>query len=221
MKLINAGLGRTGTTSLKVALEILGYSPVFHSTELFANAEQIAIMEDALKGKPTDWRAFFANYQVADWPVAFFYKDIINSFPEAKVMLTVRDPEQWSESLNAIAQQGRSAKHVPPPAMQGALRLIDNFYGGKTGDKPYMLRFYADYVEAVKAFVPADRLLIYNVTEGWEPLCKFLEVGKVPDQPFPRENTRDGLKDLLTRLNTSPTAGPATEAAPLPANLGS
>lgn len=93
MKLINAGLGRTGTTSLKAALETLGYAPVFHTTDLFTSPKDIDVWEAAMKGERVDWRTFFAPYAVADWPAGLLYKDIIRAHPEAKVMVSVRDPE--------------------------------------------------------------------------------------------------------------------------------
>ena len=94
MKLINAGLGRTGTTSLKAALETIGFSPVYHSTDLFTSPKDMDVWEAAISGKPVDWRTFFADYQVADWPAGLFYHKIINAHPDAKVMITIRDPEQ-------------------------------------------------------------------------------------------------------------------------------
>ncbi len=203
MKLINVGLGRTGTTSLKAALEIIGFAPTFHTTDLIKNARQMDVWEAAVEGQPADWRAFFADYAVADWPAALFYEEIITAHPEAKVMLTVRDPEQWQASISGTLNQVMGM-NLPIPRFQRLKKIlethaINGLFDGKMNDKAHMVRFFEQHVAAVKAFVPADNLLVYNVTEGWEPLCDFLEVS-VPDEPFPRVNTRGGFKALVTRL---------------------
>lgn len=202
MKLINAGLGRTGTTSLKAALETLGYGPVFHTTDLLTSAKDIDVWERAVKTEPVDWRAFFAPYAVADWPAAFFYRDIIRAHPEAKVMVSVRDPEGWFESTQGILKQVRSL-NLPLPQVRRAKGFLEaglaTFFEGKAEDKAYMTNFFERHTEAVKAFVGAENVLVYDVREGWGPLCTFLEV-PVPDAPFPRLNQREGIKDLATKL---------------------
>jgi len=205
MKLINTGLGRTGTTSLKAALEMLGIAPVFHAPDLFTNTKYLDVWEAACEGQTIDWRTFFADYEVADWPVAFFYKEIIKAYPEAKVMITVRDPEEWFKNFKAVWQQVLSI-NLPIPRLQRLrrfirLRMMEEFFEGKGNDKAQMVCFFENYVEGVKEFVPADKLLVYNVTEGWEPLCEFLEVD-VPQQAFPNANKGGGFKEFVTSLMT-------------------
>lgn len=203
MKLINAGLGRTGTTSLKGALEHLGFAPVYHTTDLFTSAKDMDLWEGAMEGKRVDWRAFFAGYEVADWPVGLFYEDIIRAHPEAKVMLSVRDPESWFESLSGTLKQARSL-NLPIPQVRRIKRFLEVYavnglFEGKVDDKAFMMNFFERHIEAVKAFVGPENLLIYNVKEGWEPLCDFLEVG-TPNEPFPRLNQRGGIKELVTKM---------------------
>lgn len=208
MKLINAGLGRTGTTSLKAALETLGYAPVFHTTDLFTSPKDIDVWETAMKGERVDWRTFFAPYAVADWPAAFFYGDIIRVHPEAKVMVSVRDPVGWFKSIQGTLKQVRSLKPIPQVRRaQGFLEAaLNTFFEGKAEDKAYMMDFFERHTESVKAYVKTNRgaenVLVYDVREGWEPLCAFLEV-EVPKQPYPRLNQRESFRELATKLFTS------------------
>lgn len=203
MKLINAGLGRTGTTSLKAALEQLGYNSIHHTTDLFFSPKQMDIWEGAFEGQNVNWRAFYEKYDVADWPAGLFYKEIITAHPEAKVMITVRDPEQWFESINGTLTQLNSIK-LPIPHVRRIKRFLETYainglFQGKMDDKEFMVQFYENYVASVKEFVTDKQLLVFNVREGWEPLCTFLEM-EVPDEPFPRANTRGGFKELITTL---------------------
>lgn len=203
MKLINVGLARTGTTSLKAALEKLGYSPIYHTFDLFTNSKHMDIWEGAYEGQQVDWRAFYSGYEVADWPAGLFYKEIITAHPEAKVMISVRDPESWYESIYGIFKQGMNI-NFPIPIVKRIKNFIINYpakelFQGRIDDREFMVQFYQDYVEEVKAFVPADNLLIFSVTEGWEPLCEFLGVD-VPEEPFPRVNTRGGFKGMVTNV---------------------
>ncbi len=205
MKLINAGLGRTGTTSLKAALEMLGYAPVFHTTDLFTSPKDIDVWEAAIKGERADWRIFFAPYAVADWPAGLLYKDIIRAHPEAKVMVSVRDPEGWFESTQGTLKQVRSL-NLPIPQVRRAKGFLEaglnTFFEGKVEDKAYMMAFFERHTEAVKAYVGAENVLVYDVHEGWGPLSAFLEVG-VPERPFPRLNQREGFRELATKLFSS------------------
>lgn len=203
MKLINAGFGRTGTTSLKAALERLGFGPVFHSTDLIVNSGQLDIWERALQGETIDWRAFFEPYEVADWPVGLVYRDVIRAHPEAKVMVSVRDPEGWVESITSQFQQIRSLK-LPVPRLKRMKRILETYavnglFEGRMDDRAFMAEFFERHTEAVKAFVGSDNLLVYSVKEGWDPLCTFLGV-EAPEEPFPRLNERGGFREMATRL---------------------
>ena len=203
MKIINAGLGRTGTTSLKAALNKLGFSPVFHSTEMITNPKDIDIWEGALQGKEVDWRSYFDKYQVLDWPAGLFYRDIINAHPDAKVLLTVRDPEEWAASMQGMLRQLMSF-NLPIPHLRRVKRfmqasILDGLFEGKIEDTEFMVQFFHKHVDEVKAFVPADRLLIYQASDGWEPLCAFLGMD-VPDEPYPSLNRQEGFQGLLRRL---------------------
>ncbi|WP_420642456.1 sulfotransferase family protein [Candidatus Leptofilum sp.] len=203
MRVINVGLARTGTTSLKAALELLGISPVHHTFDLFTSPKDMSLWEGAFEGKPVNWREFYADYEAADWPAAFFYKEIIDVHPEAKLLLTIRDPEKWVESVSNTVQQGMNIK-LPIPHLRRIKHFIityaaDKLFDGRLDDKAHMIRCYHRHVENVKAYVPENRLLLYDVRDGWESLCQFLAVN-APHQPYPRVNTRGGFKGMVMQM---------------------
>ena len=194
MKLINVGLARTGTTSLKAALEILGYGPIYHTFDLFTNAKHMDFWGGAYEGKPVDWRDFYADYEVADWPAGLFYKEIIAAHPEAKVMITVRDPESWYESLNSIYKQGMNI-NLPIPIVKRIKNFIVNYpakilFEDRIDDKEFMVNFFQKYVDEIKAIVPADRLLVYSVTEGWGAAVQVSECRHSQQAISPRQYAR-------------------------------
>ena len=185
LKVIGAGFGRTGTNSLKVALERLGFSTRYHMFEFMEHPEHAKYWDAASKGKPVDWDALFEGYQsTLDWPGCSYYKDLMQRYPEAKVLLTVRDPEKWYQSAQKTIFR-------PPGDWRDVLRfllrpqqlrsgfivqriLFKGTFSGKTKDKAHTIRVFKDHIEEVKRTVPKERLLVYNVKEGWGPLCTFL-----------------------------------------------
>ncbi len=199
LKLIGAGFGRTGTMSLKGALEELGLSKCYHMREVIANPKDAALWQAAAEGQPTDWDGLLEGYQATvDWPGCTFYKELMAHYPDAKVLLNVREPEAWYESMTntvyRMTQLGFPQSLIPRvvPRIRRlskmARRLIwQNTFDNRFADKAYALKVFNDHIAEVKATVPAEKLLVYSVKEGWEPLCAFLEV-PVPDKPFPRLN---------------------------------
>ena len=199
MKLIGAGFGRTGTKSLQAALQILGLNPCYHMTEVMSRPEHLDLWYDAARGKPVDWKRLFEGYQATvDWPGCTFYKELMNVYPEAKVLLSTRDPEKWYESC---CQTIYGISHSFPmsllkyviPSMRRFTRMPDALiwkgtFKGRFEDKAFALDVFRRHLEEVKQYVPADRLLVYEVKEGWEPLCRFLGVPVPKDTPFPRLN---------------------------------
>ncbi len=206
LKVIGAGFGRTGTLSLKVALEELGFGPCYHMTEVFSNPEHIAYWVAATEGKPVDWRDLLKNYQATvDWPACTFYEELMHTYPDAKVLLTVRNPESWYKSVSStIYLISRRAIGSPFTAFIGSLlfpdrlrvgRMINTLiwqktFDGKFEDKEYALAVFQRHIEEVKKNVPPDKLLIYGVKQGWGPLCAFLGVEIPRDKPFPHLNER-------------------------------
>jgi hypothetical protein len=208
IKLIGAGFGRTGTTSLKAALEELGFAKCYHMIEVLSHPAHAPLWAAALAGQPSDWSNLFAGYRATvDWPGCTFYQELMRVYPEAKVLLTVRDPDKWYESThNTIDQLPRS------PAMR-ILRLfvphLRRFYamnetliwqgtfGGQFADREHAIAIFQAHIVAVKEYVPAERLLVYDVREGWAPLCHFLNVPVPVGKPFPRLNDTATMQHMM------------------------
>ncbi len=208
LHIIGAGFGRTGTTSIKQVLEELGFGRCYHMREMIAHSGHARIWLDAYAGKPVDWDRLFDGYaSIVDWPGAYFYRELMAAYPEARVLLTVRDPERWHRSMtNTIKTESDGIPRWalwPLPPVRQMFAVLDRVvwegtFHGRFADKAHALAVYEQHIEAVKATVPADRLLVYSVREGWEPLCRFLDV-PVPDRPFPHTNDPEQRQSLLRR----------------------
>jgi hypothetical protein len=202
--------------SLKVALETLGFGPCHHMTEVFANPEHVELWEAAARGEPVDWEELFGGYRATvDWPGAAFYEELMERYPEAKVILTVRDPERWYESarstifnIQGVASSpifSLSARFVPRMRrMRRAARMASDLtrhsvFGGKLEDRRRAIEAFIQWNEQVKERVPAERLLVYEVKEGWGPLCDFLGVEAPVDEPFPHLNDADSFRKMIRR----------------------
>jgi hypothetical protein len=203
MKVIGAGFGRTGTMSLKVALEQLGYGPCYHMVELFEHPNHVERWEAAVRGEPVDWEQMFAGYRATvDWPGAAFYKELVEVYPEAKVLLSVRDPERWYESTkNTIyATMNPSSEMIaavgPAPRLNNEL-IWKRTFGENFEDRQYAIGVFERHNEEVKRHVPAERLLVYKVKEGWEPLCEFLGVEAPKSKTFPHLNDTDSFQRMV------------------------
>ena len=203
LQIIGAGFGRTGTFSLKLALEALGFGPCYHMMEFFQRPQDAPLWEAAASGETVDWRSIFADYRATvDWPSCAFYEDLMRVYPEARVILTVRDPERWYESaINTIANRSRGANLDAPieslsPQEQANRHMItaviwQGTFDDRFEDKQHAIAIYEQHIAQVKQRVPAAKLLVYEVSEGWTPLCDFLGVAAPTDIPFPYRNTRD------------------------------
>lgn len=188
LKVIGSGLGRTGTLSTKLALEALGFGPAHHMVEVFMHPETVPLWVDAWDGKP-QWDAIFGGYgAMVDHPGCSFWRELMDHYPDAKVLHTVRDPDRWFDSTQATIF---SPDRPPPPdgtPMRSFFDRLVGWYGGDMHDRAFMTDFFRRHTEAVVAGVPEDRLLVFEVGDGWTPLCDFLGV-PVPDADFPRENS--------------------------------
>ena len=198
IKVIGAGFGRTGTASVRTALEKLGFDKCYHMYEIINNQSRAKTWHYASSGKYVNWDNVFDGYQaMVDWPSCTFYKELIEKYPEAIVILTIRDPDEWYKSTYETIYS--LSKTIPkwltwfsPTArsMKGMLFSIiwDGTFHGKFEDKEYAKTVFKQHIDDVKRTVSQEKLLIYKVTEGWRPLCEFLKV-KVPEgEPFPRIN---------------------------------
>jgi len=206
VKVIGAGFGRTGTLSLKVALEELGFGPCYHMTEVFAHPEHTSFWLSAWRGEPVDWEGVLGGYEAAvDWPACTFYEELMERHPEAKVLLSVRDPERWYDSTrSSIYELSKFMARSPvfrviftvfsllssrkPTRGSLAYEIIwDGTFDGRFEDRAYAIEVFERHTEEVRRRVPPGRLLVYEVGQGWGPLCEFLGVPE-PDEPFPRLN---------------------------------
>jgi hypothetical protein len=151
-----------------------------------------------------DWTAFFADFQAAvDWPASLFYKQLMALYPDAKVLLNVRDPEAWYESMvKTVYPASRMGLSAPAESILARMgRMIDTLawqplFHGRFEEKPYALSVFERHNQEVQDSVPTDRLLVWDVKEGWEPLCRFLDV-PAPDTPFPHLHDAETFRKQL------------------------
>ena len=190
LDVIGAGLGRTGTTSLTLALEELGFVRCHHMREVIWHPETAQDWERAAEGEPVDWEAILAGYRATtDWPACHFYSEFAGLFPRAKVILTIRDPESWFRSTQATIFSEEHLELVERRPMAGILaKIIEPMFDGRMHDRDHMIAVYERHNAQVRRTIAPERLLVYDVRQGWEPLARFLAV-PVPSTPFPRANT--------------------------------
>ncbi|MEW1685875.1 sulfotransferase family protein [Streptomyces sp. NPDC093594] len=216
LELVNAGLGRTGTTSLKAALDRLGLGPSFHMFDIVGDTERLQQWEGIVcDGAEPDWHAVFAGYRAAvDGPCALHYAALKDAFPHARTILTVRDADSWYRSTHDTLYQFalRSAAAPPPPGSPQA-RLFritstmvwDGLFGGRFGDKDHAIDVYHRHNEEVVRTLGADNVLVYDVRQGWEPLCAHLGVD-VPAEPFPHTNDTASMRQRVARAASAAPA---------------
>lgn len=185
LQVIGAGFGRTGTASMKRALEMLGFGPCHHMFEVNGSPEQVEVWRAIAAGATPDWRVALRGYRsCVDWPAAFFWRELAEAFPEAKVLLTVRDADAWYASVQ---------KTILPHLLDGSpesvgRRLIgERVFGGRADDPAHAKAVFEANTAAVTAAIAPERLLVYRPGDGWEPLCGFLGV-PVPDALYPHTN---------------------------------
>jgi Sulfotransferase domain len=213
MKLIGAGMPRTGTLTQKMALEMLGLGPTYHMVDVLADLDQAGLWERALDGE-APWEQIFDGFNsTVDWPGGYFYRELIDVYPDAKVLLSVREPEAWERSMRQTVWAVRhgeslirllsSAQAHVNPQWQGFLNMIDRLiwegkgtFASGHAEPQQLIDRMQRHEEEVRADVPSDRLLVWSVKEGWGPLCQFLEL-PVPAEEFPHINDRT---EFLNRI---------------------
>jgi len=200
LKIIGAGMGRTGTASLKVALEALGIGRCYHMTEVLKNPGFTKDWINAAEGN-ADWEKIFNGYSATvDNPGCNYWKELAAHYPESKVILTTRDANKWFDSTNETihsAEFSRFMKNSPFGEM--IQKTMWDRMENRMQDREYMVGFFTKHSADIISTIAADRLLVYQVSDGWEPLCEFLDV-PVPDTEFPRINSRNETKELLSSL---------------------
>jgi hypothetical protein len=201
LQVISAGFGRTGTMSLKLALEQLGFGPCHHMDEVLAHGEtQVPLWRAAADGAP-DFPAIYAGYRSAvDWPTAAFWGELAVAYPDAKFILSSRSPESWVKSFSeTILAVLMNQENWPPPAVEWLNMVtrvvIDRSLGGVT-DPDGLIEVFRAHEAAVKAAIPASRLLVHQAQDGWGPLCAHLGV-PIPQTPYPRTNSKDEFFELM------------------------
>jgi hypothetical protein len=204
LSVIGSGFGRTGTKSLKAALEQLGFAPCHHMHEVVEHPEQVAHWQAIAAGNTVDWNDVFAGYNSqVDWPGAHVWRELSTAFPQSKVVHTVRPPDVWWNSYSrTIGKLMNSYAQLPLPphisAMMDAWQEMvgKTVFNGKVTDKDTCIAAFNRHTEEVRDTIPADRLLVFDVAEGWAPLCRFLKV-PAPDTGFPHHNLRADFWEVL------------------------
>jgi hypothetical protein len=202
MKLIGVGFGRSGTMSLKGALEQLGANPCFHMIDLIMGERKERDLEYWTRiadGEQVDWHEVFEPYEATvDWPACRYWRELVDAFPDVPVLLNHRDFDGFYKSCeNTIAAIKKAAqagelkpdtnRPQPPPELWGAIEKIiwQGDFQGRFDDKEWVRQMYFDRIETIKREVPSDRLIVWELgKDGWEPIADALGV-PVPDEPFP------------------------------------
>jgi hypothetical protein len=210
LEVIGAGLGRTGTLSLKTALEELGIGNCYHMTEILDDPPRAQAWIDAAADRPVDWEQVFEGYRATvDVPGAAYWAELKQRFPEAKVVLTVRDPEDWYTSSRETIYE--LVKGLPSwlPWFSPRARVLremadrivwDGLFEDRFEDREYAIERFEAHNEAVRRAVPRGELLVFDVAEGWEPLCRFLGVPVPEGKPFPRMNEAARIKQKVREI---------------------
>jgi len=197
LDIVGAGFGRTGTLSLKIALEKLGINKTYHMMEVFQNPQHLDLWTQALDSGNCDWDSLFDGYRASvDWPACSYWQTLADYYPDSKVILSLRNPDSWFDSVH---------KTIYPSTLKGlatedtqikqwaewANKLIwEKTFSGRITDREYAVNVFNENIKAVKKNITTDRLLIFEAAEGWPPLCEFLGCD-IPDEPYPRTNSAE------------------------------
>jgi hypothetical protein len=222
MKIIGAGLPRTGTSSLKAALDRLGFGPTYHMFELMQHPEHVERWRPVVNRESVDWERVFAEYDSAvDFPASIYWQELAEAYPEAKVILSVRDPRRWHQSIGSMGPQMpvdgefdmaammeqmpprmRSIFELMPQMNDAAQRMLgpDFTMAGGPMEEETAVEIFERHTENVRAALPADRLLVFQASDGWGPLCEFLGVETPVDEPYPHLNDAATLQRMFATM---------------------
>ena len=201
LQIIGAGFGRTGTLSLTAAVEMLGFGPSYHMLECFGHGEKhFRLWEQAAAGNP-DWDTLFSGYHsTMDFPACTSWRELADYYPEAKVLLSVRDPDRWFQSTQDTIFAPDWIEYLPTsPAAAYMEATINSYFNGRMHDRDHLIARFEEHVAEIQATIAPERLLTYEVGEGWEPLCEFLGV-PVPPEEFPRINAGEETRGIIDNI---------------------
>jgi Sulfotransferase domain len=204
LRVVGAGVGRTGTHSLKLSLERLLGGPCHHMTETQQHPEQVAPFRVAAEGVMPDWDELLRGYvATVDWPTAAFWRELAAAYPDAIVLLsTRRDAAAWWKSANETIFVGmRSGPPYSTPMLDMAATLVRARFCADVSDQAAAIAAYERHNAAVRAEVPKERLVEWQPGDGWAPLCRALGV-PVPDEPFPHVNTTEEFQARVRQHRT-------------------
>lgn len=212
MKVIGAGLPRTATSTQMIAFEMLGFGPCYHMRNVLADLETGVEPWVQVRQGNRDWESVFGDAQsTCDWPSAAYAKELSEYYPDSKVVLTVRDPAGWVRSMRetvwgiyfggSVMNHLCEARYQVDPLWKGFIDMAKPIlweegaalHGDHFSDEGF-IDLFNRHTERVKSEIPADRLLVWDPKQGWEPLCAFLEVD-VPDEPLPHVNDTSSFRE--------------------------
>lgn len=197
LQVIGAGVGRTGTHSLKLALEQLLGGTCHHMVEVFAHPEEVPVWTDAIDGRPVDWGELMQGYAAqVDWPGASFWPELAAANPDALVILSVRDPDSWYTSCSNTIFPGMTTMAEGNDWMAAMARLLKERFSDNLEDSSAMMAAFKQHNDAVRAAIPEERLLEWTATDGWDPICDRLGL-PVPSEPFPKVNSTDEFRAMI------------------------
>jgi hypothetical protein len=226
VKIIGVGFARTGTATLTQALEILGFGPCYHMFEVIRRPDRVRQWLAAADGR-ADWDEIFAGFDSAvDWPVAAYWRELADHYPDSKIILTVRDPQRWYDSAATTVFRFRLlSERYPAKAILKVLMLANPDFAaflkmteviiwqgvldGRFADRPYAIDVFERHLKDVRKYIPADRLLVYDVAGGWGPLCDFLGVPVPAERPFPHANDTEAFHRFWRRQMAGLAVRPA------------
>ena len=201
LQVVGAGLGRTGTHSLKVALEQLLGGPCYHMVEVFGRPDQRDTWAAAVRGEEVDWASFLTAYRATvDWPAAAFWKELSVAAPDAVIVLSTRDSDAWwksaSETIFAVLARGASPDDDAGREELAMIEaLIEQRFTPDWQERDGAIAAYEAHNARVRAEAPPGRLVEWQPGDGWTPLCAALGVAE-PSEPFPHLNSTTDFRAM-------------------------
>ena len=202
LRVVGAGLGRTGTHSLKVAFEQLLGGPCYHMLEVLGHPDHIAVWAAAVKGDEPDWQLFLSGYvATVDWPAAAYYQQLSALWPDAVVVLSTRDSAAWWKSVHntifeATAREAPEGDELATDFRSMTHAMLHDLFTPHWLDEKAAIAAYEAHNAEVRATIPADRLVEWQPGDGWEPICRALGVDE-PDEPFPHVNSTADFRAMI------------------------